>query len=153
MSTTTPSALVSAYTCNHCRKTLTLNGPVLIGQSRLPDVAQMLAEHLGQEHQKLLAALAIQGQRVTGWLVAEQFKHNDAEFAKVSNDVRLEFRRAATRPEDERVSHVSDETIERQVDTHMGTDFDPDDRRDVIRLLKGLRDTLEASKEPPPPAT
>lgn len=136
------TALTPAYTCRHCRKTLTLSGPPIIGQARLPQVGQLLVDHLAAEHQQLLAALGMEGQKVAGWLFAEQFKHNDDELSAASNQVRLQFRRGTQRV------IVRDENLQAQIETHIP--FAPaETKATVLALLKGLRDTLEEVTAPP----
>ena len=133
---TTP-ALALIYTCNLCQKNLSPAGPPIIGEKpeeRLQKLGQALVAHLVKEHSPHVIQMGLAGKQYSGWLFIEQFTHNDTELAKESNKTRLHMRALTKRVQ------IPDETIEKQVDTHL-----PDDpRRDkIIGLLKGMRDSLD----------
>lgn len=137
--TAVPSALSPHYTCKLCRRTLTISGPPIIGENtaqKLGKVAQMMANHLGQEHQKEMVGIGIAGQQIVGWLITEQFQHNDEALSKASDDARLQFRRKTKRVQ------IPDSLIEHQAYEHLGA-LPTKDYNTVVGLLKGLRETIE----------
>jgi hypothetical protein len=134
-----PSALAHTYTCNVCRRTLTLQGPPIIGEQpiqRMARVAQMMFAHFEGEHKKESINLGIAGQQYAGWALTQQFKTNDAELAAESNKARLQFRLHTKRV------HISDEVIEKQIATHLA-DLTPEQQAKLLTLLRTMRDSLD----------
>lgn len=141
------SVLIPAYTCQVCRRTLTLSGPPIIGESReaqLGRVSKMLAEHFGNEHKEQMMQTQIHGMNFAGWLLWSRFQHNNAELEKESEKIRLSIRQFSKRV------HVPDESLESQINTHLKPEtMTPGEiRSTVIRLLKGLRNVLEEAAPP-----
>jgi len=147
MSTALTPSLAPTYTCKFCRRTFSLNGPVIIGEKpedRIGRLSQKLWDHLGTEHKNETAQVLLAGQQFSGWLMFSQFENNDAELLKQGEQLRLMFRQTTKRV------HVSDEEIEQQVGHIIrphGLGDGPLDknetRKTVIALLKALRNTLE----------
>jgi hypothetical protein len=131
------SDLAPTYTCNICRKAFS-SGPPIIGETepqRLSKISQQLANHLGKEHQGHMANIAIAGQQLAGWLICEQFTHNDAHLKRESEKYRLRLH-STTR----RVT-MPDESIENGMMETLGIEGDLRER--VIKLLKAQRNVLE----------
>ena len=140
------SALAPAYTCNVCKKTLSLKGPPIIGeqpQQRMQRVSEMLAHHLGTEHKDRMFNIAMAGQQFAGWLTFNQYSHNDAPLLAHAEEVRTKTRQFTKRVV------VTDEAIKKQVHDHLQI-IDAPAREVVIALLKGVRDVLD---ETPPPTS
>jgi len=144
MSTQAASPLAAVYTCNLCRRTLTLKDPILIGEKpvqRMGRVAQMMAQHFDESHREEAMKLGLAGQQWGGWRLAEQFRHNDSDLAKYSNDARLQFRQTTKRVE------ITDEIIHAQVKAHLTPllpeGADPTILITATKMLKTLRDKLE----------
>ena len=140
------SALAPAYTCNVCRKTLSLKGPPIIGeqpQQRMQRVTEMLAHHLGTEHKERMFHCFMAGQQFGGWLVMQQYTHSDAPLLSHGEEVRIKTRQFTKRV------NVTDDAIAKQVHDHLHM-IDAPGRAVVIALLKGLRDSLDETPADPP---
>ena len=156
----TSSLLAPEYVCSLCRRALTVQGPPIIGKPeyRLIRVAQMMQGHMQEHHQREMAQIAIAGGQYAGWRCCEIYQHNDAELIKHQEDARRQFRAHTSKV------HITDETIWKQIDTHVTPHLKPLDRagydgqdiathirEQVAGLLKGMRDTIEDL--PPLPVT
>lgn len=151
---TIPSVLAPTYACGICRQTFTPKGPPIIGEqkeARLSRVGQMLAKHIAETHKAEHEQIAILSIQIQGWILLDQYKHNDTELATESDKIRNYFRRIIHRPGDNRpVPHISDAVIENQVDGNLNEGMPYAELRETcIKLLKGIRNTLE---ETPPTA-
>lgn len=136
---TQSSALAPAYTCRICRKILAFNEPPIIGEKpeqRMAKVGKMLADHLGTEHNARMVEFYLASQELIGWMVSEQFSHNNTDLAATANATRLNIRRYTKK------LVISDETIETQVYSHLGS-LSAEQMVTAIRLMKGLRDSLD----------
>jgi hypothetical protein len=136
---TQSSALAPAYTCRICRKTLAFNEPPIIGEKpeqRMAKVGKMLADHLGTEHNARMVEFYLASQELIGWMVSEQFTHNNTDLAATANATRLNIRRYTKKVA------ISDETIEKQVYAHLGT-LNAVQTATAIGLMEGLRDSLD----------
>lgn len=103
----------------------------------------MLARHLAEEHKERLASSILSGNQFAGWLIWDQYSHNDAQLIEHSNAIRLAMRRHTQRV------RISDEFIERRVDQEIGIPYSlAGEQLDAIaKMFKEMRDALD---EAPP---
>jgi len=146
--TTPTQALAPVYTCQICHRSLTLNGPPIIGEQpeqRLVRVAEALATHMGESHKKELGELIVAGNHISGMFLIDRFQHNDTALALQSNELRLRLRRMTKRV------NITDELIEQQAGVFLATpEFQANPHHAIVQLLKGIRDSLDEAPIPTP---
>lgn len=145
-------SLTPVYTCKICRRSLTIQGPPLIGEK--PEdyqakVAKMLSEHLGKEHEQQMAGAMLTGNALGGLIICHHFSHNDPDLQKY-----VQLHAASVR----RFTgafigrwRITDTMIESMVNGHFAED-DPS-RGMVIGWLKSMRDQVDEAPEQPKETT
>ena len=138
---TQPSLLTHAYTCGICRQTFSLKGPPIIGEqkeARLARVGQMLAQHVAEVHKNEHRQIAIMATQIQGWMLLDQYAHNDQELAAEADKIRKHFRRITRRVD------IPDATIEKQVDSNLDEEMPYNAiRKTVVKLLQGMRNVMD----------
>jgi hypothetical protein len=142
--------LPDATKCLHCDRTFPKALP-FIGAPKDTEYIQLtgsLAQHLMQKH-PLIAKQCVEQQMnmgigISGLVVLQNFVSNDDGLAKWRDTIRHEFHEFST------AYRISDATIEEKVKviSHHGygsapTVYEVADAKDVIALVKEMRDILE----------
>src|ERR1035437_1112031 len=110
------STLTPTYTCSICRQTFQTAGTPIIGEKptdRMNRTMGLLAEHLGTVHKEQFAQIYLAGNQFAGWIMAQQFQHNDVDIARETDKTRGHLRKLL-----KKVS-ITDEMIDAQVKRHL----------------------------------
>lgn len=145
MSAALTSVLSPVYTCQICRRTLSLNGPVIVGETheaRMARISQVLADHLGQNHKEQMIEIMMIANGFAGFLMWQQYQHTNQDLVKQSELMRSKIRSFTKRV------HVPDQKIEQQIARWSPPGDEEQLRQEVIALLKGLRDSLDEVQPP-----
>lgn len=145
----TPSSLSPTYTCQICRKTFGIQGTPIVGEpaeQKALRTLNMLAAHLQESHKEAIGAATTCAVELSRMLIMSTFRHNDAFLLADSERIRRGLRQASFSPAD----HISDATIEAQVEAHImrheGHEASYGQiRSKAIAVLKDLRDRLEGA--------
>ena len=141
MSIAPTQLLVAGYTCRFCRQTLTLKDSMIVGEKqeeRMARALNMMVEHVGTTHKEQFAQIFAATQQIQGWLIAQQFSHNDKALSAEAEGIRLQFRKISKR------IVITDELIEKQVGAFLSTpEYEADAKAAIVKMLKGFRDSLD----------
>lgn len=151
-------SLTPVYTCQICRRSLTLPGTLIVGEkpeAHQARVAELLSEHVATEHKQDFGHAAITANALMGMMMVSLFQHNDNVLKDIVAQGAAKVRRFTGRPEFLGRWRVTDAMIEGIV-----RQSSPNDSASatlqystVIEMLKSMRDQIDEAMEQPAAVT
>lgn len=144
-------SLTPVYTCQICRRSLTLPGPLIVGEkpeAHQARVAEMLAGHVATEHKEEFGQAALTANALMGMMTVSLFQHNDNVLKAQIAEGAAKVRRFTGRPEFLGRWRIADAMIEQIVGQH-----DELPREVVIAMLQSMRDQADEAMEQPAAVT